>query len=103
MATDLDGKLKDKELKQVFSRDNKTVTAISLTVTLRGDRVREIQVYTTRKDQTGKKFLRILDDHDLPMRGLSTRLAASGWIALDSLINPSDRGQAPNDAHAGRA
>jgi len=54
--------LRDKELTKVFAPGDKSVTAIHLTVTRRGERVREIQVYVTQENQTGKKLKRILRD-----------------------------------------
>jgi hypothetical protein len=62
VRTDLKDKLKDKDLMSIFSPKDTTVTAIHLTVTRRGNQVREVQVYVTRSKQTGKKLIKILDD-----------------------------------------
>jgi hypothetical protein len=58
----LKGRLEDKELKAVFVPDNTAVTAITLEVIRRGEEVRVITVYATRKGQMGKKFVKSLDD-----------------------------------------
>jgi hypothetical protein len=63
---ELNGHLKDKKLNDVFSPRNDAVVAVLLVVTLRGDHVKEVKVYATRKGETGKKLVRILDDSKDP-------------------------------------
>jgi hypothetical protein len=59
---DLKGKLRDNALKEVFAPDNKAVVAALLVVTHSGGHIKEVKVYVTRRNETGKKLVKILDD-----------------------------------------
>jgi hypothetical protein len=58
----LKGQLRNGDLKRAFAPDNSDVVAILLVITHSDRRVKEVKVYVTRRGQTGKILLRVLDD-----------------------------------------